>query len=831
MLKQGVVYIHAAGDDDKFVGCGAYIEQNLIVTCRHVWRDAREQAKAVFPHVKRNGAAAISPLEMTDPCKATDGDDPDIVLLRAIDPPDGLIELQVARDEAYETGEASALARLPSRKTDHEIPGQLGKHVDEKGRRAFSQADKSRYWLEKGSSGSPAFIGSGQQLAGIVSMAEIGDEPQNSQIREACVVPGTIIWPFVRAVAERELGARERAIEQALLKEKEAEGARELVFEIARRSGGDAADFTQALANAQAAFEQGRRAIEAGERGGNLGALVDDLLRKIAERTQVGDFAGGAAEADRAFAEWERIEAERREASLAAGVRIQSEGARQDILRRDFRGAAERYARIVELENPDAPTRFAALRAKQDEFYVEGRDKGVNALLEVAIELARLELKAGRDANEKGSAGNDLGVALQTLGGRESGTARLEEAVAAFRAALEQRTRERVPLDWTMTQNNLGNALTMLGRRESGTARLEEAVVAYRASLEEYTRERVPLQWATTQSNLGAALQTLGGRESGTARLEEAVVAYRAALEERTRERVPLDWAMTQNNLGNALATLGGRESGTARLEEALAAYRAALEEYTRERVPLDWAMTQNNLGNALQTLGERESGTARLEEAVAAFRAALEERARARVPLQWATTQNNLGIALQALGNRQTGTARLEEAVVAYRAALEERTRERVPLDWAGTQNNLGAALQALGGRESGTARLEEAVVAYRAALEEYTRERVPLDWAMTQNNLGAALQALGGRECGTARLEEAVAAYRAALEERTRERVPPVGGELGQSGSRHEADRRPHQRRRAGRDRGRADRDRLRDAERRRPCATGGVFTGATA
>ena len=112
-----------------------------------------------------------------------------------------------------------------------------------------------------------------------------------------------------------------------------------------------------------------------------------------------------------------------------------------------------------------------------------------------------------------------------------------------------------------------------LGERESGTARLEEAVAAYRAALEERTRERVPLDWATTQNNLGNALRTLGERESGTARLEEAVAAYRAALEERTRERVPLDWAMTQNNLGNALSALGERESGTARLEEAVAAY------------------------------------------------------------------------------------------------------------------------------------------------------------------------------------------------------------------------------------------------------------------
>ena len=97
------------------------------------------------------------------------------------------------------------------------------------------------------------------------------------------------------------------------------------------------------------------------------------------------------------------------------------------------------------------------------------------------------------------------------------------EAVTAYRAALEERTRERVPLDWATTQNNLGNALARLGERESGTARLEEAVKAYRAALEERTRERVPLDWATTQNNLGAALQTIGERESGTARLEEAV--------------------------------------------------------------------------------------------------------------------------------------------------------------------------------------------------------------------------------------------------------------------------------------------------------------------
>jgi tetratricopeptide (TPR) repeat protein len=296
----------------------------------------------------------------------------------------------------------------------------------------------------------------------------------------------------------------------------------------------------------------------------------------------------------------------------------------------------------------------------------------------------------------------------------------------------------------------LGSALRMLGERESGSTRLEEAVAAFRAALGEYTRDRAPLDWAMTHHNLGNALFALGERESGSARLEEAIAAYRAALQERTRERVPLDWASTMNNFGNALSSLGEWESGTARLEEAAAAYRAALQEHTRERVPLRWAMTQNNLGTALWTLGQRESGTARLEEAVAAYRAALQEYTRERMPLNWAATQNNLGAALWTLGEREDETARLEEAVAAYRAALQERTRERVPLDWAMTQTNLGNALRALAERESGTARLEEAVAAYRAALQERTQERAPRYSEQTARNLELALQMLRERHGG---------------------------------------------------------------------------------
>jgi hypothetical protein len=101
--------------------------------------------------------------------------------------------------------------------------------------------------------------------------------------------------------------------------------------------------------------------------------------------------------------------------------------------------------------------------------------------------------------------------------------------------------------------------LSELGERENGTARLDEAVAAYRAALQEQTRARVPLDWARTQNNIGTALETLGERESGTARLEEAVAAYRAALEELTPEATSHWRQGVQQNLERCLVLLQQR--------------------------------------------------------------------------------------------------------------------------------------------------------------------------------------------------------------------------------------------------------------------------------
>ncbi|MEZ5865841.1 MAG: hypothetical protein R3D25_17895 [Geminicoccaceae bacterium] len=382
---------------------------------------------------------------------------------------------------------------------------------------------------------------------------------------------------------------------------------------------------------------------------------------------------------------------------------------------------------------------------------------------------------------------NNLGNALNTLGERESSAEALQRAVRAYELALEERTRERVPLDWSCDpkQSRRCSQYPRRERREGGTETLQRAVRAYELALEELTRERV-LRWT------GLRPKTISAARS---RPRPA----RAAPKPSSAPSAPTGWRWKERTRACA-AGLGHDPEQSRQCAEASASARAAqetlqravcyglaLEEWLR-RVPLDWARTQNNLGSALLALGQRESGTTlNAPSAPTGWRW---RNGPERVPLDWAGTQNNLSAARSGpSASRENGTATLLRAVRAYGLALEERTRERLPLrtgprprtisairsrSWASARaapqrssarsaptswrwrNGPASACRWTGPRPRtisatrsdpiGRTRrrhrtLQRAVRAYELALEEWTRERVPLDWAMTLNNLGSAL------------------------------------------------------------------------------------------
>jgi tetratricopeptide (TPR) repeat protein len=479
---------------------------------------------------------------------------------------------------------------------------------------------------------------------------------------------------------------------------------------MARKITPRVADRDEALRALDAAADLAAEAQARGEAGSNVDAFVDATLRRLAALTAEGRLDEAAVQADAAIGQAETGLTRLLDAAIA-----------QHLLAFDAEGAARQIVRRVTLATEEPGFAFDSLMREQQNWHERGRTRGLRLDLKVATLLASRSQSLARNPDQQGRALHSLGAALWTLGDRESDPRRLNEAVIAYRSALAEHTRERVPLAWAAIQRNLGAALRSLGERQGDPARLQEAVAACRAALEVTAREDVPLEWARTQIDLGVVLAALGHGEGGTLRLQDAVAAFRAALEVMTRERAPGAWAMIQANLGSALSVLGERELDAARLEEAVAAFRAALAEWTRDREPVNRARIQRNLGTALRALGELEHDTVRLGEAVTALRSALEETSRESASLDWAGTQMSLGMALATLGELERDTAALEDAVHAYDAALEECTLGRAPVYWAMTMGYQGDAMRALAERRSDAAfarRAYSQIAAAEAAL-----------------------------------------------------------------------------------------------------------------
>jgi len=222
-IETGLVYIHRTKPTKRFVGCGVLIEGGYVATCRHVCREATKVApgstpeeplevELEYPRAREGGVPFRSPASLADACDDPQIADPlpDLVLLQPDQIPSGVMTLQLATQERYEVGTAYAHARLGRKDPggsetwrDAFPPGKIDPRITDDGLRQFTGELPTGYWFTSGSSGSPVFLDDGQQLAGILSLSELGANDGESPLHEAFVVPATTIRRFVGAHAAR----------------------------------------------------------------------------------------------------------------------------------------------------------------------------------------------------------------------------------------------------------------------------------------------------------------------------------------------------------------------------------------------------------------------------------------------------------------------------------------------------------------------------------------------------------------------------------------------------------------------------------------------------
>jgi|GEM_PF-7033456 tetratricopeptide (TPR) repeat protein len=195
-----------------------------------------------------------------------------------------------------------------------------------------------------------------------------------------------------------------------------------------------------------------------------------------------------------------------------------------------------------------------------------------------------------------------LAETLDTLGFRENGAAKFEEAKRIYAEAVIE--------------------------SNEGAERLSQAAESYRDILKTIDKAKRPQQWAALQFKLARVLEETGDRKSdynskedGSLILNDAVVAYREAL---TVSMPPQDWARTQFQLGRTLETIAKHTGDATKYPEAVEAYRRALYVYAGDETPVLRADAKFRLGSALLQMAKANHDVAKMQEAAEALREAL---------------------------------------------------------------------------------------------------------------------------------------------------------------------------------------------------------------
>ncbi len=438
---------------------------------------------------------------------------------------------------------------------------------------------------------------------GYVSQIEKGRTKLNvntiRKLATALNLPDSVTDPLYRAhlpaedvvaeadrTAERLISATQNSPEAAALSES-------LLIALAYQyAHGSHRELKTAYDGLRAALESAAELQRRAELPQNTGAQVDAVMRQMVALNREGRLDDAALAVDAALADM----AEAEQALIARKSALLDLGVDQDRRRNNPGSAASRLYEKLRLEAHPGGL-FRALYDLVGEWSWRGEEQGISFDAEVGVHLARILLARAKGAEQRAGAQVRLGGALTTVGERDAGPARLHQAIAAFKAALADTSRQKNPHFWAECQYGLGGALGSLGEREAGTETLQRAVAAFRAALKEWTQTSAPLDWADTQNGLGLALSGLGDRAEATELLDQAIAAFDQALLEFTRDRAPR-WATAQHNRALALARLGRRKADAAALDRAAAGYADCLLEWTREAAPYFWAMTQWNLAS-----------------------------------------------------------------------------------------------------------------------------------------------------------------------------------------------------------------------------------------
>ena len=353
-----------------------------------------------------------------------------------------------------------------------------------------------------------------------------------------------------------------------------------------------------------------------------------------------------------------------------------------------------------------------------------------------------------------GPFGDHLSELLGELRGAPVRYDEFKRYIAICRNALREAERENRRALWATLQEMLGSFLLQnpLGVRADN---LEDAVSAFKAALEVMAPETDPVGWARNMDSLGTCYMERVRGDHGE-NIEQAIDAFRAAADQERRLGIPDYRTHVMAHLAHALMERRRGDAGE-NFSDAIQILSRSLRLHNRDGSPREWARIMADLASAYR---RRPSGSPSddIEQAIACYRAAL------RVLMHGDSAYDDWAPVILDLGN--TYLARLscdragnvETAIRCISSAVGTQSAESSPLTWAQLMTSLGVAYaeRVVGERSDNLAR---AVRALTTALEVMKPDLLP-------RQCRSAAATLGDLYCLTGDWKQAKEAYRVAAQ-----------------------------------------------------------------
>ncbi len=151
----------------------------------------------------------------------------------------------------------------------------------------------------------------------------------------------------------------------------------------------------------------------------------------------------------------------------------------------------------------------------------------------------------------------NLAIVMQSIGLLEDEPSMLKQALGSLKEAVTLIPKDDSD-DWAAAMCCIGTVLYQLGTHRRGARTLEQALVAFRNGLSQRTQDKNPIAWAITQNNLAATMQALGEHEEDIGSLEASIPIYDATLKVINSDNYPQVAAMVTANRASAMSALAG---------------------------------------------------------------------------------------------------------------------------------------------------------------------------------------------------------------------------------------------------------------------------------